>query len=319
MTELATEPIISDTSAFSDLELSQTPQNGDQTVTAFYAAITTVLERDPTVVWTPKAMASEVHAKPNRVTKVFQRATSSKSKIKIIPVVKVGYGLYQYEASNEILLDQMSERYGKLGVENLVYCKNAGSGRLEDTLPNNVCSEQDKSQSTPKPGYPKIFKTGQEIRWEIWHNGTQRVSFISNGRPFSIDWLIDLHDQMIADGLTGNLWQRLSIEYNVDTLNVTIKPEYVDVQMTKAMLLKTYCHGQQMRKEVADRRPASLQNTLEGLLINSDSSAGRDALEEIKDLKILVNQIAGETRLARNIARKARDKVDEFVASNKTA
>jgi hypothetical protein len=310
MTEIATEPNAGDPFTNPYPTVRKNPEIRYPTLTAFYAAIAAVLLRDPTKVWTPKEIAIELHVNVNRVTKALNRAVALKLGKKPIPVVKVLYGHYQYESPDEVPLNQMVERHGKLGVENLVYYKLAGPVRLGDTSHNNAESELepdpfelDESQAISKPGYPRRFKTGQEVRWLIWPNGTEMVHFVSHGRPFSFDWLIDLHDQLEREGLIGKQWSRKSIEYNVDTLNVTLRPEYIDLQLSKGKLLKTYNHGQQFRKEVADRTSVSHLKTIEELLYHYDASAVQVALRNFETLESRVNEMEREIRHVDEIAR----------------
>ena len=62
----------------------------------------------------------------------------------------------------------------------------------------------------------------------------------------------------------------------------------------------------------------TLPVTVEDMLYHYDYAAGKEALKEIKNLERFVKQIAGDSRLALNIARKTREKVDTFVTENKT-
>jgi hypothetical protein len=293
------------------------PPEKKQSVTSLYTQKREVFESDPTKIWTPKEIAIEIHAKPDAVKQALGRGS--------LPFIKIKYGLYQYSSDKGGKLHDLLLRSGKVGFENIVYIRKpvtigdtVSHKSLHKTsqfpMESDASNPSLKSQPISRKGYPRKLITGQEIRWEYWGNGTEKVSFASNGRLFSLDLLLCLHKKMEEEGLTGEEWKRVSIELSIDGMSVRLEPECVTLQDTVGVLTKVYNHGMQARYEIADRREVPFKDSIEFLLKMQDGMLGREALKKVESLEKKLEANTGDTRLALNLARNAREKVSELLS-----
>ena len=281
----------------------------DKSVTELYTDVLGVLESNKEYKWTPREISTKLKAKPASVRKILTRLQSMGKGGG--PVIRTGYGVYQYSADKKGQLSTLILHSGRVGIENLIYVTlEARYPECQTEITEKMIETDSKCDKLPsmKPGYPRPLPTGQEIRWETWDNGSQRISFISHGNPFSFDLMIYLHEEMAQiEGFDWELWKRVSIEVNKDSQTLTLNPECVTFKETYGVLLKSYNHGQQMRNEIADRTPATMKDTLSFFLNHSDNRDGKTALREVRLLRKDLESISKDTQLALNIARKVRD------------
>ncbi len=281
----------------------------DKSVTKLSTCVLEVLESNKEYEWSPKEVALELHANPSSIRKILDRLQSMGKGGG--PVIRTGYGLYQYSADKNGQLSTLILHSGRVGIENLTYViLEARYPECQTEITEKIIEPGSKCDKLPsmKPGYPRHLPTGQEIRWEIWYKGSERISFVSHGNPYSIDLMIYLHEEMaIKDGFDGERWKRVSIEVNKDSQTMTLNPECITFKDTYGVLLKSYNHGQQMRNEVADRNPATVKDTLSLFLNYSDNGDGKAALREVRLLRKDLEAVSKDCRLAINIARKIRD------------
>ncbi|MGA9405025.1 hypothetical protein [Methanoregula sp.] len=281
----------------------------DKSVTKLSTCVLEVLESNKEYEWSPKEVALELHANPSSIRKILDRLQSMGKGGG--PVIRTGYGLYQYSADKNGQLSTLILHSGRVGIENLTYViLEARYPECQTEITEKIIEPGSKCDKLPsmKPGYPRHLPTGQEIRWEIWDKGSERISFVSHGNPYSIDLMIYLHEEMaIKDGFDGERWKRVSIEVNKDSQTMTLNPECITFKDTYGVLLKSYNHGQQMRNEVADRNPATVKDTLSLFLNYSDNGDGKAALREVRLLRKDLEAVSKDCRLAINIARKIRD------------
>jgi hypothetical protein len=165
---------------------------------------------------------------------------------------------------------------------------------------------QDKP--SPRPGYPHLLPTGQEVQWWIYPNGTEMIIFVANGRPaFPIETVLLLMEGLKKDGLGGE-WERVSLEWNIDSKRFTIA-EPVSFQVTEKELLKFYQHGFMARLEGVDRRLISFEDTLLCLVEVYEKGHGRTALKEVTKMKKEVKELTDGMRLMQNVHRSLSNRV----------
>ena len=279
-----------------------------KTVTRLYACVLQVLESDPERKMSPKEIATILHKKPASVRQALKRLSSTGKGGGL--VIKIDYGLYQYSAEKNGQLSTLISHSGSIGIENLIYVtKGARYPECQAEITEKtieIGSKRDKL-STPKPGISCHLSTGQEIRLEREENGSERLSFISHGKPFSIDLILYLHDELIRQGFKGEEWKRVSVEVNKDGRTMTLNPECMTLQDTKGVFLKAYNHGQQARFEVVERGKVSMKDTLSLFMHLSDDGAGKTALREVRLLAENQKRIEKLARTALNIGTRERD------------
>ncbi len=284
-------------------------------MTSLRMSITTVLKSKPDFYWSPKEIAQELHVNKNAVAQALRRAISSKDHSHFIPVKKVCHGRYQYSAEGGKLRDVLTNSR-QIGIENLCFHKTDSES---DTYPPMSSQYQPSSSINPvtidptppvsREGYPRKLPSGQKIMWDVWANGSQRVWFVSKGRPFSLDLILYLLEELEKEGLHGEGWVRTSIEANIDSMTVAISPSSVSLQETSGAILKAYNHGCQLRYEIADRRTGSLEDTFSQLVNMFDEGQGRAARREVAKLKQEVTTAMKQSRMALRIAEGLEDRL----------
>ena len=279
-----------------------------KSVTSLSLCVLQILESDPDRKWCPQEIAKILQANPDSVRQSLRRLSSSEKGSDL--VIKIGYGLYQYSAEKNGQLSNLVSQSGRIGIENLAYVTlEARYPEYQSDITEKMIETGSKRDKLPsmKPGYPRHLSTGQEIQWEIWGNGSERVSFVSHGNPFSVDLILYLHEELTRDGLKSDKWKRVSVEINKDGRTMTLNPECMTFQDTRGVLLKAYNHGQQARFEVADRTPASMKDTLSLFLNLSDNGDGKTALREVRAQGERLTRVEMLVRTAFNVGTKERD------------
>jgi hypothetical protein len=285
------------------------PDNGvtDQIVTSRSAYTFDQMQADPSRRWGAVDVAVLLHVNRVAARKILSRLYQAGK------ITTVGHGMYQYDDNIKGGLLTLISRSGSIGFENMIFVTSGsptptGQPPCNDpdqhtvTQPDNMVT----SQPIPKPGYPRLLRTGQEIRWEIWGNGSERLSFISRGNPFSPDLIDYLMDEISKDpGFAEKVWQRVSIEVNRDTETLTLAPECVTFQDTQNVIWKAYNHGKQLRLEDADRRVIPQGDILSTFLMRSDTRDGKAALKEIVQLRKDVRELQGLAQRADSRSRYA--------------
>lgn len=302
------------TSESKNLKRDKKPNKRDkpvtsETVTRLYACVLQVLEKEPERKMSPKEIATILHKKPASVRQALKRLSSTGKGGGL--VIKIDYGLYQYSKEKNGQLSTLISHSGRIGIENLTYVTlEARYPECQTEITEKVIETGSKRDNlpTPKPGYPRHLPTGQEIRWERWENGSERLSFISHGNPFSVDLILYLHDELIRQGFEGERWERVSIEVNKDGRTLSLNPECMTLQDTQGVLLKAYNHGQQARFEVVDRTGASMKDTLSLFLHLSDDGDGKSALRAVEKMGENLKRVEKTARTALNVATRERDK-----------
>jgi len=303
------QPTERDTQSKSDKKtLKRDKPVTSESVTRLYACVLQVLKSDPDRKRSPKEIATILHQKPASVRQALKRLSSPGKGGGL--VIKIDYGLYQYSPEKNGRLSTLISRSGRVGIENLTYVT-LGSRYPEcqaeiTEKPLETGSKRDNHPSM-KPGYPRHLSTGQEIRWERWENGSERLSFISHGNPFSVDLILYLHEELVREGFGGDEWKRVSIEVNRDGQTLTLNPECMTLQDTQGVLLKAYNHGKQVRFEAVDRTPATMKDTLSLFLGIVDEGTGKTALREVREQSEILKRIDKTARTALNVATSVRD------------
>lgn len=289
-------------------ELDQGQQMASKKGMSLSTKVMQVLARQPDRKFFPREIATDLDANSNSVTRVLNRF--SRMGTGSGPVVKVGHGLYQYCPEKQNGLKGLLAHFGKVGIENLIYVMKAGTPCQDDNWGDSSSEiDTDPTQTLPRPGYPRSLSTGQEIRWEAWSNDTEKISFVSNGNPFSPDLVLYLHEELMKiENFDPALWKRTSIEINIDGNQISLSPESVTLQDTAGLLSKFYNHGMQARFEVADRRPVSLKDSLSFLFDIADHTKGQEALKKSELLEKKVESVDKRANLAYKVASKLRDK-----------
>ena len=252
-----------------------------QSVTSHYAYTLESMKADPDCKWNSKKVEKLLHVKPPAARQILSRLHQAGK------IIKTGYGFYQYCADKNGQLSALISHSGSVGIENLVYVTQGTRYPLlqpQNTTEISKAGNKCDNLPTAKEGYPRHLQTGQEILWEEWKsNGSERLSFISHGNPFSVDLIIYLHDELKQQGFKVEDWQRVSIEVNKDTETLTLTKECMTFQDTQSVFCKAYLHGKQARFEHANRQEAPMKDALSLFLKLSDDRDGKTALKEIRE------------------------------------
>jgi len=259
----------------------------DGNVTSLTARIIQLMKSDPKRKWGPQEIAQILHAKEASVrTEIGRLSSFGKGSG---PIVKVCRGFYQYHSEKNGPLSSIISRSGNVGIEALVYVASGTRPRkCQATLPCESKGISDNRRMS-KSGYPRVFSTGQELRWEVEVNGSERISFVSNGRPFSVDLIIYLHEELERNvEFSTKEWIRVSIEINRDSERLTLNPECITFQETYGIFTKAYNHGRQARFEVADRTRVPLHDTVLLFLELTDIANGKAAMKSVEELSTRV-------------------------------
>jgi len=270
--------------------------------------VVSVLKAEPKHLFFPREVSQILHANPASVRQILKRLSSIGKGCG--PVIKIGHGMYQYSAEKNGQLSTLISCSGNIGIENLIYVtKGARYPECQAEITEKNIETESKCDKLPitKPGYPRHLSTGQEIRWERWLNGSERLSFVSHGKSFSVDLILYLHDELIRQGLKEEDWQRVSIEVNKDGRTLKLNPEYMSLQETHGVLLKAYNHGQQARFEVIQRTSVPMKDTLSLFLNLLDDDDGKTALREVRALAAEIKQVRKIARTALDVGTKERD------------
>ena len=285
------------------------------------------LAKNPHDEFTRDQLAQELGADPGTVKRILSRLASSGKGGG--PVERSHRGFYRYcEDKAPPILDEITQS-GRVGIENLTLCKKpSGTCPLGDTGPKGTPdpkgerdTEGTKGQGdierdtkgtrdppAPRPGYPFVLPTGQEVQWWVYPNGTEMIIFVANGRPaFPIETILLLIERLKGEGLNGE-WERVSLEWNIDSKRFTVA-EPVSFQVTEKELLKFYQHGFMARLEGVDRRLISFEDTLLCLVEVYERGHGRTALKEVTRMKKEVKELTDDVRLMKNVHRSLSDRV----------
>ncbi len=286
------------------------------TLPSVYTDVLLLMEQEPHRVFTPAEVAQIVGIKPNTANKILRKLAGYGPGSG--PIQRVSHGNYRYDDDKGNRLQETLMHSGTFGIENLKFVRIPPTPSIRKDL-ENLFMEAPPGTPTPHPGYPRQLHTGQEIRWGVYENRTEEIHFVSRGRPFSPDLLLYLLDELHTQGLNGNEWVRKSIEVNVDGRTVTLTPESVTLQQTAGILYKAYNHGQQARYEIADRRSASLADSLTFLMGMADITDVSKMVRKMDRMEKDIAALQKRTRTAINIASKAHEKVEDIRDSSSCA
>jgi hypothetical protein len=271
-----------------------------------------MLRADPRRTFTISNGVQHTGSSRQNVKMAFSRLASPGSPA---PVMRVARGIYRYDPAKENPGINELVRLGYWRVENIVLVTKGTHPPCELPLKDPViisgAKTGNKQQPTPKTGYPLRLPTGQRVNWERYDNSTEMIRLSVNGAmPFSPDHILTLFYFLKKDGLDDN-WDCVSLEINIDSRDLRYDSS-ISLQVLEGLVFKSYNHGPGMRVELADRRRCSLGEVMQLLTGLVSAVDARDALQQCGQIRNEMKEIAGTSRLALNISRKTREKVDEI-------
>jgi len=269
----------------------------DAIVQARSLAIIDHFQKNPKEKFTPKMITTALHENINFVKKFLREAIDPSSGI---PITQPYHGWYQYcEAKAVSALEK-----DVVGFENLWFHRPVHDGYMGEIV---LFPEQppESPGDRDKEGFPYIIKaTGQRIDWVIHANGSESIYVISNGNSFSQDHMLHVL-QMIEDWTAGqDGWVRVRAECHRDDERLCVFPECVTFQQSYGTLWKIYNHKNSIRREVVDRVPVRMKDSVEDFLTRKDPAKGREALREVRHLADAFEVAAKEQRIMNSNYRK---------------
>jgi hypothetical protein len=269
-------------------------------------AIVDMLKEEPDRIFTVKDFIDKTHANEATVRKTLSRLSSSRKGGG--PVKRIAHGLYQYDPTGEDAGLMAIMKYGHWRVENISFDSLGAQGECMPHSSEDEFSPISGTKSSipqPRPGFPWILPTKQQVQWEVYQNGTEVIRLSANrAAPFSPDHVLTLMQFLETEGFGDDKWVCKSIEANVEGRKLRIDGSF-SIQLIEGLLLKVYQHGPALRIELADRRPHSLPEVISFLKAICDGFDGAEALKIAQDFDARLTRCEKKTSKALTAVRDA--------------